>query len=145
MKPLHGFDASTQLNPYVEHPGLFHVLGYRPTSGAAFFAKRPPVNKLILSHNKTLSVANLDVYDIRAGDVGGLSVGFLFHSPLALRGDFFYLMFYRRSVNTQRDLIDAPLTKRFVSDDLVIHSNAMTHYIVLRGKDNATTRFISKV
>lgn len=143
MKALHGFDATEKLDMYKEHPKVFHTLGYHPVSGAVFFLKRPPDTKLFLSYNNKLSVSSLDIYDICLGHINGLSTGFLFHSPLILKSDYFYLVFHRKTVNAQRDIVQATIEKRLVTADLVMHSNQSVHFIVTRGLATAITNFCS--
>ncbi len=140
---LHGLDVTEQLQHYKDNPKVFHTLGHKPVSGAVLFIKGPINTALVLSYNATLSVDGLDVYNVCLGEVNGLTIGYLFYSPLQMRSDFFYLTFYRHGVNTE-ELKSNPLQKRLVSEHLVIHSNAVAHYLTVRNVSTPLTRFLSK-
>lgn len=139
-RALDGFDATEQLALYKDHPTIFHILGYSPTSGAAYLTRNPHENRLILAYNKIFSASGLDIYDIKLNSIEGLSVGFLFHSPLKLKGDAFYLLFYRR----HKDITSSIVERRMVARSLVFHSSAYLHYIVLRGIDSPIVKFLTE-
>lgn len=142
MKFMHALDATQQLQDYQSTPNIFHTLGYKPTAGAVIFNKHSTIKApLILSHSKKLSIPSLDVYNVCIGHVAGLSIGFLFHSPLELKSDFFYLVFHRKNVNVQKMPV---LEKRFVAENLIMYSNESVHYIVPRGLSARITNYCSK-
>lgn len=139
--PLHEMDVTDKLAPYIEHPNVFHILGVgNPISGAVFLSRNPHGNKLILSYNPIFSSSGLDVYDVKLNHVGGLSVGFLFYSPLRLRGDSFYLLFYR----PKKKYLSSVVQRKKVGGKLVFHSSTYMHYIVLRNIEAPIIDFITE-
>ncbi len=145
-KAMHGLDVTDHLSLYTEFPGVFHVLGYKPTSGAVYLLRNPHGNKLVLAHNQVISASNLDVYDVKLGAIDGLSIGFLFHSPLALKGDFYYLLFYRKSLNPMRDIVEHNMMvgRRLVARNVVFHSSPSAHYMVIKGAKSQITSFLAE-
>ena len=143
---MHGLDVTDRLEVYKKAPGVFHVLGYKPTAGAVYLVRNPHDNRLVLAHNPAVSAASLDVYDVKLGAVDGLSVGFLFHSPLALKADFFYLLFYRKSLNPMRDIVEQKMavTRRLVARNVVFHACPSAHYLVLKGAVTPITSFLAE-
>jgi hypothetical protein len=144
MKKLHGADVTDRLKNYRDNPGIFYPIVYKPIAVAVFFFKRTINISLILSHNKTLSASNMDVYDIRLGDIAGISVGYLIHSPLNMKVDLYHAMFYRRSLSPT-SLIEsqAKIHKRLIAKNLVFHGNESLHYLAVRKVEHPIVNFIS--
>ena len=134
MKPqLHGMNVTSNITEYQKsHPKMFHTLGYSPHSGALLFTLNPLDAQLFLRFNSKQSVSNLQVYDICIGSIDGLSCGLLFYSPLKLKSDIYYLLFYRNQT-TVETLESAPLEKRLVTDIFMLLSSIDAHYLVIRG------------
>ena len=146
MKKLQGMDVTERLNLYRMHTGIFYPLAYKPVAVSIFFFSRSQGTTLLLAFNKTLSMPNMDIYDIRVGATNGLLVGYLMYSPLNMKADSYYTMFYRPSFKPETLLEEAStLPKRLISRNLVFHGNEVLHYIVNKKVNHPLVNFIAGI
>lgn len=145
MPKLHGAPVLKHLVPYLATPGRFFALEKSHFS-CVFIARTPPRAELYTAYDQKLSFSNLQIYTVRVGAVNGIVAGYLFHTPLLMKLDPYYVVFHRKRVDVLSDLVYSGVetVKRFSFDAINVNTNDAGYLLTLRGLDNDLLKFAAQ-
>lgn len=145
MPRLHGSPVLEHLTPYLPTPGRFFALENSHFS-CVYIVRTPPKVELYTAYDAKLSFSNLQVYTVRVGALNGIVAGYLFHTPLLMKLDPYYVIFYRKRCNPLEDLVysGAETVKRFAFDAINLNANDYGFMLTLKGLDNAFIKFAAQ-
>lgn len=136
-------DVTAELQSYSGSLNVFHRISMGRISTAVYLTGQI-FGPAVLHYEESFRHANFEVYAIRIGGPEGMNVGYLFRSPLAIKIDPYFVVFFRRGLEVVRDIIRSPkpAEKKYVLDDLVFHVHD-TAYLITRLENNEVTKMLS--